>query len=336
MKVLKIFKKSVFVSFFLISFLLIFNCLTTMAQESKYPEKTVQLICPYGPGGSTDIALRLWADIIRQYLGQPVVVINKPGASGAIAIRYIIEQVKPDGYILIGASGGCNTGLPARYLKLPFEWDALTFIARVQITPMMLVTRPDTPFKTVEDLFDFARSNPEKLTISGATPADATTMGPKYLFHLANIPYEKMSTVPHDGAAQALLTLLKGDADICFTVTSPLISQVKAGKLRGLLTTVPLPDLPDVPTSEQIGLPEFDFKTWQGLCGPPNLSDYVVKKWNEDIKKMMETPKFQKTVRSIGDIPGYLAPEEFKAFVGAEVKKRRGIFKMMGVLKEKM
>jgi len=307
---------------------------SSLAQEGNYPEKTIQFICPYGPGGSTDIALRIWAGILPQYLGQPTVVINRPGASGAIAFNQVKES-KPDGYTLMGATGGTNVSLPAKEGdKLPFKWDDLTFVSRIQTTPAMLVVRPDLPIKTVQELIDYVKKNPKKIRVAAAQPADTTSTAPAYLFKLAGVSYDHVTPIYHPGAGQAVLTLLKGDADICYTLQSPLLPHVKAGKLRALLSTIKIKDLPDVPTSAEVGFPELDLATWQGIAGPPGLPDNVVEKLNEAVKKMLLDKSFKRMVQSIGDTASYLGPEEFKKAIKDEMEKRRGIFKELGWIKD--
>lgn len=334
MKAIKNHKKELLVIALLISFFLSFQVFTAMAQEREYPEKPIQVIIPFGPGGVTDIALRFLASVIPQYIGQPVVVINKPGASGTIAFEYISRQAKPDGYTMMGATAGANTIVPARNPKLPFKFDDITFIARLQVSPMMLVVRNDSPFKTLNDMLDYIRKNPKKLKFSTAGIQTTQHTGPLVLMKLTKIPLDYVTAIHYDSGAEENLALLRGDVDFCYNFAVMLTPLIKAGKLRGLLAPIKVKELPDVPTSKELGFPEANIIGWQGVAGPPRLPDYIVNKWSEAIKKSMDDKSWGKMVEGSGDIPAYLGPDEFKRFVTGEVKRYREIFKELGLLIE--
>jgi len=300
--------------------------------QAAYPEKPVQVFIPFGAGGETDIAIRFLASVMPQFVGQSLVVINKPGASGAICFEYISKNVKPDGYALMGAAIGSNAIVPAQNLKLPFKFDDLTFIARTQFNPAMLAVRSDSPFKTLNDLLAYIRQNPKKLKFSTAGVQTIHNLATMVLMKSAKIPVDYVNAVHYDSGAEATFSLLRGDVDFVYNNTPTLIPQVKAGKLRGLLVPAKLKELPDIPTSEQLGHPEVDIVGWRGLCGPPALPDSVVHVWAEAVKKTMEHKSWQKMVENIGDLPAYLGPEDFKKFVTNEVRRYRDIFTELNLL----
>ncbi|MEK6672898.1 MAG: tripartite tricarboxylate transporter substrate binding protein [Nitrospirota bacterium] len=334
MEAIKRHKKELLLVVLLIGFLSSFQIFTAMAQEKGYPEKPIQIIIPFGPGGITDIALRFLASVIPQYIGQPVVVINKPGASGTIAFEYISRQTKPDGYTMMGATAGPNTIVPARNPKLPFKFDDLTFIARLQTSPMMLVVRNDSPFKTLSDMLDYIRKNPKKLKFSTAGLQTTQYLGPLVLLKSAKIPLDYVTAIHYDSGAEQNLALLRGDVDFCYNFAVMLTPLIKAEKLRGLLVPIKVKELPNVPTSQELGYPEANIIGWQGVAGTPKLPDYVVKKWTEAIKKTMDDKSWGKMVGDSGDVPAYLGPDEFRHFVTGEVKRYREIFKELGLLIE--
>jgi len=323
----------IFITIFIV-FLLSFWGSTATSQEKEYPTKPIQIIIPFGPGGVTDIALRFLASVIPQYIGQPVVVTNKPGASGAIALEYITRQAKPDGYTMMGATAGPNTIVPARNPKLPFQFDEITFIARLQTSPMMLVVGNDSPFKTANDMLDYIRKNPKKLKFSTAGIQTTQHLGPLVLLRSAKIPLDYVNAIHYDSGAEENLALLRGDVDFCYNFTTMLIPLIKGGKLRGLLVPIKVKEMPNVPTSQELGFPEASIIGWQGVAGPPRLPDYVVRKWSEAIKKTMDDKSWRKMLEGVGDFPDYLGPDEFKNFVTKEVKRYRDIFAELGLLLE--
>ena len=327
-------KKAALISCFMSCFL-IFCVSNALAQQSKYPDKPIELLVPFGIGGGTDIAMRFISSVIPEYLGQPVVVKNKAGASGSICMHYIIKQAKPDGYKMMGSTVGANCIFPARFLELPFNWENLTFIARVQLTPMILAVRNDSPFKTLKDMLDYIRKNPGKIKFATAGVQTTQNVGPHVLIKSAKIPYNYVKPIHYEGGAAANLALLRGDVDFIYNLAPATKPHVKSGDLRALLVPVKVKDLPDVPTSEELGFSEMTIMGWQAIAGPPNLPDYVVEKWTDSIKKMMKNKAWKKMVRGVGDIPAYLGPGEFKAFVKSEFKRYRGIFKELGLLKDR-
>lgn len=305
-----------------------------LAQEEKYPQKPVQIVVPMGPGGAIDIAMRFISGVIPEYLGQPVVVINKAGASGAIGMEYIIKQAKPDGYTMMGATVGPNAIFPARFLKLPFNWEDLTYVARLQLTPMILAVRSDSPFKTLNDLLNYIKNNPKKLKFGTGGVQTTQNVGPHILMNRAKIPYDYVSPLHYEGGGEANLALLRGDVDFIYNLASSTKPHVKAGKLRGLLVPSKIDDLPDVPTSQELGFPDVNMTGWQAICGPPKLPKYVINKWTDCIKKTMDNNAWQKMIEGVGDTPAYLGPDELKSFVTTEVNRYREIFKELGLLKD--
>jgi len=306
--------------------------LRALPAQAAYPDKPIQVFIPYGAGGDTDIAVRFLASVIPQFLGQSLVVINKPGASGAICFEYISKQLKPDGYMLMGAAIGSNSIVPAQNLKLPFQFDDLTFIARTQINPAILVVRADSPYKTLNDLLEYIRKNPKRVKFPTAGVQTMHHVGALVLMKSAKIPIDYVNAVHYDSGAEATFSLMRGDVDFCYNNTPTVIPQVKAGKLRGLLVPAKLKDLPDIPTSEQLGFPEVDIVGWRGICGPPGLPEAVVNFWTDKVKKTMEHQSWKKMVDDIGDLPAYLGPEDFKKFVTKEVKRYRDLFTELNLL----
>ena len=318
--------------FFFITGLALSLGLGVFAAQAAYPDKPVQVLVPYGAGGETDIAVRFLASVLPQFLGQSLVVINKPGASGAICFEYVSKQVKPDGYTLMVAAIGCNSIVPAQNLKLPFKFDDLTFIARTQFNPAILAVRADSPHKTLNDLLEYIRKNPKKAKFPTAGVQTMQHVGTLVLMKSAKIPTDYVSAVHYDSGAEVTFSLMRGDVDFCYNNSPTVIPQVKAGKLRALMVPAKLKELPDIPTSEQLGFPEVDIVGWRGICGPPGLPEPVINFWAEAVKKTLEHQSWQKMVENIGDIPAYLGPEDFRKFVTKEVQKYRDIFTELNLL----
>lgn len=309
--------------------------LAASTAKAEYPEKPVQIVVPYGAGGSTDLALRTLASVIHEPLGQPVVVVNKTGGGGAVGVTYGLQQA-PDGYVLMGGAIGAHVMTPAVNKSAGYGPDDFTPIAMTQMNPNVFVVKADSPYKNIDDVIKAIKASPGKYKQSNPGPGSIHNFGFNMLMEAADIPHDAVISVPFKGGAASVAALLGGHVDFHQTNLTNVIELIKGGQLRALAVTSKdrLKDLPDVPTYTELGYPQVNIFGWRGVIGPKGLPKEVVDKWAEAIKKTQEAKAWQKLVGKLGDIPVYMGPDEFKAFIDESFDKYRKMAGKLGILVE--
>lgn len=304
--------------------------------QAPYPAKPVTLLVPFGPGGSTDLAARALAQGIPQYLGQPVVVVNKPGASGAVAMKALIESPS-DGYTLMMAAIGTNAIMPAVTLNLPFKHDQITPMARTQVNPTVLAVRPDSPWKSLQDFLEAVKKNPGGMRASTAGVGTLHDLGMQILVRALGLPKRSVTTIPYKSGAEATTALVGGHVDATYTNLIEVLSQLKAGTGKPLAVVSPVPgkrvrDLPEVPTFAEMGFPQMDILGWRGVVGPPGLAASIVEKWETAVKKMTEDRRWRETIEKLGDEVGFLDAKGFGEFIEKEYRRYHAIATELGIV----
>ncbi len=303
------------------------NCLAV-----EYPTKVIRLIVPYGPG-ATDLAARAIAATIHKYLkGQKIIVENMPGAGGQIGAQFLLKS-KPDGYTLQMTPIASGVTVPALHVNLPIKYDSFTFVAITQYSPCMAVVNSDSPIKTFEDLLKALKENPGKLKYSTSGPG-TEKVGANLILKGIGLGPKGAIEIPFQGGAAATAAMLGGHVDFMCQTTPNVIEHIRAGKVRPLVVATPnrLPYLPDVPTTEEVGFPEYNIKAWRGIWGPPNLPDYVINTWEQALQKLGKDEEWLKSLEKIRDVPYILNSKETKAFVDNEFKRYRALFTELGIL----
>jgi tripartite-type tricarboxylate transporter receptor subunit TctC len=293
-----------------------------------YPSRPLRFVVGFPPGGSTDLAARALGERLSAALGQPVVVENKPGASGNIAAEQV-ARAAPDGYTLFVAATSFATS-PSFFDKLP--WDPIkdfTPVSLVATVPIIAVVHPSVPAKTPKELVAYAKANPGKLNMASPGATTLTRLSGEMFKQAAGIDWV---TVHYKGGAPAMQDLLGGNAQVMFANISDVITQVKAGKLNAIAVTTPKRSavVPDVPTLAESGYPDFSFATWQAIVGPAGLPRPVVQRLNAEIVKAMATPEMKERFLSFGTDAETSSPEELGRFLAAEVAKIRRIAQSVG------
>jgi tripartite-type tricarboxylate transporter receptor subunit TctC len=308
---------SVFLMFFLIS-----NLPTVTA--ASYPTKPIELIVPFGAGGSTDLAARVLASVIPKYLGQPVVVVNKKGGGGQIGMNYVIKA-KPDGYIMMEATIGPITIYPALHRKAPFTYNSMKAVARTELVPAVLAARPDKRWSNPKEFIEFVKGNPGALKYSIAGMGSLSDLGVKSFMAAAGIPIKNAIGVPFGGTSEALAAVLGKHTNYLYANLTPLMDHIKAGNLVALGISTPkrVKALKNVPTFTEQVYSGANVMGWKGVVGNPNLPDEIVKIWDDAIQKMVKDKAWLKFQKKLGSIPGYLGPAGFAAFMEKEFKKFR-------------
>ncbi len=292
-----------------------------------YPEKPVTIIVPFPPGGSTDMVARAIAPHLQAKLGQPFVVDNRAGATGAIGAT-AVKNAAPDGYTFLVASIGVYAVNPFIQKKLPYDpvkdLDPITVAVRA---PNVLVTRPDFPASSVAEFIALLKKQPEKITFatSGAGSSDHLT---------AALFWQKTGTsgihVPYKGGAPAITDLLAGHADVSFQNINAVIGHIKAGKLKALAITSEKrsPQLPQVPTLTEAGVQGVDVYSWQAVAGPKGLPADVKKKLNESIVAALNDPETRKRMEDLGFEIVANTPEQMAAFQAKELERWKQVIEV--------
>jgi len=311
----------------------LFGAITVVSAQSNSAERPIRIIVPFSPGGGTDTIARTLGAAMSQDLGQTVIVENKPGASGGIGNSYV-ARANPDGYTLVLAYEGFNTGNPALTKNLP--WDpvkSFTPIAEVIRGPHLVLVPKDSPIKDLKGLVEYARANPGKLNYASSGVGSIQHLGAELLQLKTNT---KMVHVPYGGAAPAMKDLLAGRIDLFITTPPIAMGHLKAGTLRALAITSEKrhPMLPDVPTTAEAGLPEFQLDAWFTVFGPANMPAPVVKKLTEAMKTVITSPQFVKQMNDAGATASYRSPKEVADIANVDLKKWADVVKAAGIKSE--
>jgi tripartite-type tricarboxylate transporter receptor subunit TctC len=291
--------------------------------QGAYPNKPVKLIVPFPPGQATDIVGRLLADGLTKEWGQPVVVENK----GNTIVGMLDGKKAPaDGYtITFGTSGTLGVN-PSLYSKLQYGPKDFVIVNGVFIVPLMIVAHPSFPYNNVKELIAAAKKEPNKFNIGYAGTGTSQHLTGELFKSSANV---EMTGVNYKGSGPAMTDLLGGQIPLLVDSLASALPQVKAGKIKALAMTSAqrVPQLPDVPTVAEAGLPGFDGSGWGGLVVPAGTPPAVVAKISADVQKLLRDPEFQQKIIDRGAIPDPRGAKEWSAFVDSEVIKWGDVIK---------
>ena len=292
------------------------------AMAQQYPSKPIVLVVPFAPGGTSELISRLVAQKLTERLGQQVVVENRPGAAGNIAMEQV-ARAAPDGYTLILGHIGTLAVNPAMFPKLPY--DAIKDFAPVSLiaaVPNIVTVNPAVPAKTLKEFLDLARAKPGSINYGSAGNGSAGHLAMEYLKRIAKAD---MVHVPYKGTGPMLTDLLAGQTQATFTGSSPLIPHIKSGKLRALAvgSAVRIPSLPEVPTVAESGFAGFETSQWYGIIAPAKTPPAIIQKLSVEIAQVMKQPDVIARLSGDGTVMIGSTPNEFAAYISKE-KKRWG------------
>ena len=303
----------------------------TLAQVSAYPSKPVSLVVPFPPGGAVDQAGRSIAQALFEVWKQPVVILNKPGAGGAIGMA-AVANAAPDGYTLL-ATHSAIISLPASEKLFgrttAFDRSSFTPLALIVADPVVLIVPSDSPWKTAQDFVADAKKRPDAITYSSSGAYSALHL-PMEMF--ANSAGIKLRHVPFSGGGPALTAVMGGVVDISTGVPAVVAPHIKAGKFRALMVTGTKrhPLLPDVPTAIELGYKDVEFYLWVGLFGPAKMDDDLVKKIRQGIAKAVVEPKFVDHMTQAGAPIDYRDAPAFNSFLNKDSERINDAIKHIG------
>ena len=294
-----------------------------------YPVKTITIVVPFPPGGSTDLLARRIGERIGKAFNQPVLIENRPGAGGTVGSDYVAKSA-PDGYTLLMGVTGTNAISASLYPKLPYDpvRDFMP-VSLVVSSPLVLVVPATSNLKSVAELIAYAKKNPGAVT--HGSPGNGTSM------HLtgemfAQASGTQLTHVPYKGSAPALQDLIGGQTTAMFGDLLVVQPQVAAGKLRALAVSSKQrhPMFPDVPTMAESGLADFEALSWQGLFAPAATPPDVIAKLSEEVVKAVRAPELKDFFATRGFIVEAKSPTESQKYIQAEVPKWGRIVKASG------
>jgi tripartite-type tricarboxylate transporter receptor subunit TctC len=305
---------------------------TGAAHAQTYPTRAVRLIVPFLAGGSTDIVGRTVAQKLSEMWGQPVVVDNRPGGSTMIGTE-AVARAAPDGYTLLVTPAPFTIN-PSLASKVPY--DALTDFAPITLintTPLVLVVHPGVPAKNVKALIALAKSKPGQLNFGSSGTGGSNHLAGELFNAMAGV---KMVHIPYKGNAGALTDLVGGHLDAVYNGLTSALALIKGGKLNVLAVTSLKRNaaLPDVPTLDEAGLKGFEAVAWNGLTAPAKTPRDVIVKINADVIRIVNSPELKERLKAEGSDPVGSSPEQYAAFLRAEIAKWAKVIKFAGVKAE--
>jgi len=291
--------------------------------KGAWPERPVTLIHGFPPGGPVDVLSRILSEPLGKQFGQPVVVEPKPGATGTTAAG-LVARAAPDGYTLM-AVPATFTGTAAMFRTLPYNpTEDFTFISSTAEYPLVLITHPDSEFRTVADVIRTARSR--------ATPLQFGTAGNGSIMHLSMELFAqkakiRLQHIPYKGGMPAITDLLGKHLDLVIDPPTALVQFVKDGKLRALAVTGAQRffSLPDVPTMAEAGFPGLVVNIYQGIAAPARLPADITAQVNSAIAAVLAEPAVIEKLNKIGNSPRPSSPEEYKARLVADIALWKGV-----------
>lgn len=306
----------------------LFGAAAAQAQPA-YPMRPVTLVVPGPPGGITDQLGRLVAGKVAEQLGQQVLVDNRPGAGGNLALE-AVAHAEPDGYTLLMGTQG--TQATNQYLYKSMRVDPATAFVAVHgliSIPNVLVVNSAKPWRSVRDLVDDASRNPGKLSASSAGNGTGTHLALELFKTVAGV---RIVHIPYRGSAPSINDLLGGQVDLSFDYPVTTLGHIQAGKLRALAVTGPtrLPTLPQVPTIAEAGYPQAESTSWIGLFFPARTPAPIVERWQAAVARVLADPAAVEAIGRMGGTPLLLGGARFDGFVQAERSKWRATIERSG------
>lgn len=300
------------------------------AQAGAYPDRPISLIVPSAPGGTTDLSGRAVAQSLAKILGQPVIVENKPGASGNIGNAFV-ARAKPDGYTLLLSYSGYHTGNPALFKTL--NWDPIkdfTPIAEVSTAPHVIVVSNSLKVSNLRDFLALVKSEPGKLNYASSGAGSIQHLGTEQLKQLTGID---MVHVPYKGAGPAVQDLLAGQVQLFITTPPSVIGQIKAGRVKALAIASDTrhPMLPNIPTTTEAGLPDYKLEAWFAVFGPAHMPADVTARLAKALQQVVAEKNYRTNMETQGAYAKYLPPDQLAAEVKSDIAHWKQVIKTAGI-----
>ena len=292
----------------------------SLVAAQAWPTKPVRMLVPFPPGGGVDFAARVIGRHLTDRLGQPVVIENRAGANGIIALD-ALKTSAPDGYTICAASNGPLVINPSIYLKLPYDpVRDFTAIGRMVDFPLLLVTHPSLAANSVPEFIALAKAKPGVLTYSSPGIGNGSHLAVELLASMANV---NLMHVPYKGTAPAATALLAGEVSFTMSSIPTVLPHIRAGRLRALAVgnASRMPALPEFPTLAESGVPGYEAFSWAGLIGPAGMPREAVTRLNREMAQILGQKEIVEQLAKDGALATPDTPEQFSAYIKSELDK---------------
>ena len=282
-----------------------------------YPEKSVSLIVGFPPGGGVDIVARQLAETLSESLGQRVVVENKAGAAGNIAMEFV-ARAKPDGYTLLMGNLGMLTANPVLYPKLSFDPSKdFAPVARVVVTPLLAAVPATLPAQSLQQFIAMAKAKPKEMSFGSGGNGNINHLAGELLKLQTGT---QIKHVPYKGSAPALTDLMGGHIQLVIDGFNVVQPSVASGKARAIAITgdTRSPAMPDIPTMKEVGLGDLVIYGWQGVLAPAGTPPTIIEKLTQEVARALANPALKARLSGQGTEPSYLNPLQFRSYIAGE------------------
>jgi len=298
-----------FSCFGLVVGLVVIGFLAGAQAQDKYPSRAIELVVPFGTGGTADITTRTYSDNLAKLLKVPITVVNRAGGTGIQGTTYVIKS-KKDGYTLLGSTDTPLMVMPVISKEVTFDplKDVIP-IGHIGYAPAVFAVKSDSQFKTLGELVEYARKNPGKLKNASSGIGTESFFNLQLLCHKENI---KIATIPFKSGGETMVSLLGGHTDLSSSSLTSLGSQLKAGTLRGLAVCSKKrhADFPNIPTTAELGYPDINLAVWIALFAPSGVPKEVVDALVPAVEKSFNDPEVVQRAAKVGLVVEYMGPEE--------------------------
>ena len=287
---------------------------------AEYPDRPIQMIIPFGPGGATDLSARALSTPLSRIMPQPVVLTNRAGAGGATG-SVVVRDAEGDGYTLLFARVGSHTVNPAMNPNLPYKLDEFRFVGVYEINPVACVVNSNSDFQSIDDLISAVQSRPGEVIFSSSGVGSLPHFGALMVLDAYGIGDldDNVIHIPTEGDGQALTAVLQGTSDFYCGSTSPAAPFIQSGQMRPLMVTssARLEGF-DAPTVDELGKPALKALVgWTGIAGPASLSDEAAEKWGAWLAEAVKDEEFLRFMTAGGSVVELMSPADSVAFVNS-------------------
>ncbi len=298
--------------------------------DEKYPSKLVKMIMPYPAGGGSDVLARVVAESLGQRLNQRTIVENITGAGGTIGTERAV-RAEPDGYTLLFSTMNIVSINPALYKDLKFDTNtSLVPVSLLWETAHVIVVNPKLPYRTLQELIAADKAKPGAITYASGGVGTTTHLWAELFKHLTGT---KFSHVPYRGNGPALADVIAGHVDIIVDQLANSADQIRAGKVRPLVVTMPArsPAFPDVLTAKEVALPDFEGSSWGGLSAPKGTPRPTIELLSKALREVLADPEVMKRMDAIGGTAKGSTPEEYGSLITSELAKWTEVIRVANI-----
>lgn len=313
-------------------FLVALFCLGVLAAGfapagDSYPVRPVQVIVPYSAGGGTDLSVRVLADAVKKVLPRGFVVVNQPGGGGSIGTSGI-SHAKPDGYTIGTGSQGPLALLP-HYGGIDYTKDDFEYIALLGKNLMCIAVGKRSPVQSAQELIDYAKANPGKLTVGNSGAGGANHLMAEGFAQAAGIQIKSM---PFNGASNAITAAVGNHINVVTGHPSELVNHAKSGNLKVILVVdgQRIKEFPDAPTAKELGI-DFEWASWKGVVGPKGMPEDVRQVLTDAVEKALQDPDFLKKMEDLGEYVEFMNGADYKALCDSDSAKAEAVIRSLGM-----